>query len=273
MILSSTLETDTLGSLRPLPHAGEPELGVQGSQPTSSSRRYGLDSIALALKSSAPNGVVGVSAKTWSTATADSCWHVRVEHPMLTSLAPPLAGEVDESLVEVVGDHVDVCGFSGPAHGHVAELSAASVGEHVRGVDRRSLHPVHRQRVGMIEVVAVELVSDEDLVAAVAEADGHLVGPDACHGPSLTRHEPPFAGGGEGHHEIARGVAPSTRCFDLRAGDGTGRDPTLTGTLIEGGDVAAAPSEKDGLPAGKKVAFPCLDRGFDGVLADRCCHW
>ncbi len=53
----------------------------------------------------------------------------------------------------------------------------------------------HGERVGMVQVVAVELVSDEDLVAAVAEADGHPVGPDARHGPSLTRHEPPFARG------------------------------------------------------------------------------
>jgi hypothetical protein len=46
----------------------------------------------------------------------------------------------------------------------------------------------------VVEVVTVELVSDDDLVAAVGEADSQLVRPDACHCPSLTRHELSFAG-------------------------------------------------------------------------------
>ena len=96
---------------------------------------------------------------------------VDVQHPTLAAIDPPFGAYIIDGLVGVASGHVDMSRVTCTAQGDVGELPAATVGEHVRCVNCCSLDPVHRQRVRMVEVVAIELVSDEDLVAAVASTD------------------------------------------------------------------------------------------------------
>lgn len=261
------LASDTLGSLRPLPYAGEPELGVQSGQPTSSSRRYGLDSIALALKSSTPNGVVGVSAETWSTATARSHWRVRVEHPPLTSLGPPLAGEVDEGLVEILGDNVDVCRFTSTAHGNVSEFPATAVGKEVCTIDCCPLHAVDGDRVGVVEVIARQLVADKDAVATVIETDVERLIMDTDHDCPLAGHEPTVPGRGQRDDSVASGVALAARRLQLRATHGTGLDASTARACVESCDIDSAPGQHHRLTTRTDVGLPSLNGYLHRVLA------
>ncbi len=56
--------------------------------------------------------------------------------------------------------------------GDVGELAAANVGEDVGTVDSGALGAVDSDRVRVVEPVDTQLVTDEDLLRAVVEADG-----------------------------------------------------------------------------------------------------
>jgi hypothetical protein len=92
------------------------------------------------------------SASSWASRTACATRRPRsglVGWPGsagLSTVERPFGDQVLGCLFVAVGGDVHVGTRTGTAHGDVGELPAATVGEHVRGIDRGTLHPVHDQR-------------------------------------------------------------------------------------------------------------------------------
>src|SRR5690606_28554058 len=114
---------------------------------------------------------------------------VGVEGPALPAVVAPVAVEVLDGLVEVVGDAVDGGGVAGSGQGAVGEFSAAAVEVDVGPVDGGALDPVDGGRIRVLETLRVELVAGEGhRRVCVVEHDGDRAGSlvDGRDGASLT---------------------------------------------------------------------------------------
>ena len=87
---------------------------------------------------------------------------VGVEGPALPAVVAPVALEVLDGLVEVVGDAVDRGLVCGSGEGDVGEFSSAAVEVDVGSVDGGALGAVDGGGVGVVEVAVVELLAPQD---------------------------------------------------------------------------------------------------------------
>lgn len=92
-----------------------------------------------------------------------------VGDPALVVRYSPVGIEVVDGLVEVVGGCVDRGAFACSGECYVGELTSAAGGEDVGPVVGCSLGAVNRDGVGVVEVLGVEGLAEEDDVAAVVD--------------------------------------------------------------------------------------------------------
>jgi hypothetical protein len=93
-----------------------------------------------------------------------------VDRPSLSPLAAPVPREIFDGLVDVVGDGVNLGGLSRSAHSDVAELSTASVGVEVGGVEGSALAAMNSRGVTVRELTWSRLVGAECVGSAVVHA-------------------------------------------------------------------------------------------------------
>lgn len=129
----------------------------------------------------------------------------------MPAVVAPLAVEVLDGLVEVVGDALDGGGVSGSGEGDVGEFSAAAVEVDVGPVHGGALGAVDGGGIGVVEVFVVELVSpqhDRKVAVLEGDADRSGAGVDGGDGAALAGRPSSLGAGGEGDDLVAHGVTP-----------------------------------------------------------------
>ena len=171
-----------------------------------------------------------------------------VDDPALVVGDAPVALEVVDGLAEVVGDGVDGGVVSGPAHGDVAEFSAAARGEDVGGVVGGALGSVHGEGVGVVEVMVVDHLPVQDDVSSFTGPDDEasVVRIDLGDGQLLAGHDPGGRDRGEGDDSVTGRVGPSAGGDQVGAGEVAGLVVAVAGQPVQVGHVLASPCQQRG---------------------------
>ena len=124
---------------------------------------------------------------------------------------------------------------------------------------------VDGERVGVVEVLGVDLRAGQRHRPMLLEPDGQAVVVNSGDLASFAGHPSPLEIGGEHDDAVTDGVATPAGRFELGAGDVALGGLVGAGGAVEGGDVGSSPGEQDRLSSGVSVPAPRLDSCADGV--------